>query len=276
MAQVNEAPLFLFGIYVIEIAKYFNTFRSFNKDDVKDLPNPNAKPGEKPTIPNPNYGQTIPLNVVYGSPKPSMRKYLSRYNGMMRTPVLNFWGVDWIRRVEKEPVGVRLFSKKQAQRDGKADVFRPPMQFDVNYSFTLFTSSIQERDHILYQIYMGFPRNEISLIYQDPTNPDPDDFIFIPLKIDYNNQDESELEGISEKETRDIIRTSFSLTGSHVVPYPTREYPVIKSIHFVDKMRDPAGDVVTQYNMNLTPDSDGHIILDLGANIDLSALGINV
>jgi len=274
MAQQNEAPLFLFGIYVVEIAKYFNTFRSFNKDDLKEIPNPNAKPGEKPTFPNPNYGQTIPLNIVYGSPKASMRKYLSRYNGMMRTPVLNFYGVDWIRRVEKEPI-MRLFNKKEARETGVAQVRRPPMQFDVNYSFSLFTSSIQERDHILYQIYTAFPRNELSLIYQDPTNPDPDDFIFIPLKIDYNAQDESELEGMGEKETRDIIRTSFSLVGQHVVPYPSREYPVIKSIHFVDKMRDPAGDVVTQYNLDIVPDPDGHIILDIGANIDLTALGIN-
>jgi len=275
MAQINEAPLFLFGIYVIEIAKYFNTFRSFNRDDVKDIPNTNAKPGEKPTIPNPNYGQTLPLNVVYGSPKASMRKYLSRYNGMMRTPVLNFYGVDWVRRVEKEPI-MRLFNKKEARDTGVATVRRPPMQWDVNYSFSLFTSSMQERDHILYQIYTAFPRNELSLIYQDPTNPDPDDFIFIPLKIDYNSQDESELEGMSEKETRDIIRTSFSLVGSHVVPYPSKDYPVIKSIHFVDKMLDQAGDVVTQYNLNIVPDPDGHIILDLGASIDLQALGINV
>lgn len=273
MAQTNEAPLFLFGIYVIEIAKYFGTFRSFNKDDVKEIPNPNAKPGEKPTFTNPNYGQTLPLNVVYGAPKASMRKYLSRYNGMMRTPVLNFYGVDWIRRVEKEPI-MRLVNKKESRELGHAVVRRPPMQFDVNYSFSLFTSSTTERDHILYQIYTAFPRNELSLIYQDPTNTDPDDFIFIPLKIDLNAQDESELEGLSEKETRDLVRTSFTLTGSHVVPYPSRDYPMIKSIHFVDKMIDPAGDVITKYDMEIVPDADGHIILSLGADIDLSSLRI--
>lgn len=276
MAQTNEAPLFLFGLYVVEIAKYFNTFRSFNIDDLKGLPNPNAKPGENPVTPNPNYGQPLPLNVVYGSPRASMRKYLARNNGMMRTPVMNFYGVDWVRRVEKEPVGVRLFNKKQARETGKIEVFRPPMQFDVNYSFSLFTSSQQERDHILYQIYTSFPRNELSLIYQDPTNPDPDDFIFIPLKIDLNAQDESELEGMSEKETRDIIRTSFTLTGSHVVPYPSVEYPAIKSIIFVDKMLDTNGDVSTRYDLNIVPDPEGNLVLAYDAVLNLESLGINV
>ena len=261
--SVAFAPYFLFREYFVQIAKYFKQIKSYRIDDIKTEVSDDGK-----TINNENYNQLRKLQVIYGTPRAAFRSFLKRHNGMMKLPVLNFVAIDLERRTDKEPTGARTFyvDKEKAV----AHVQRPPMQFDLTYQFYLYTEGVKEREHVLYQIYTLFPRGEISLIYKDPTNPDNEDYIFMPLKLESNMADESELEGLDEKETRDVMRTQFTVHGQSIVPYPTREYPAIKSVYFIDTSKGESsdGNNVTEIGYDFVEETeDGHIVVDIADSV---------
>jgi len=222
----NDAPYFLFQNYVVEIVKYFRSIKSYIMDDVAEFTQAN---GDAP-IPNPNYNLPLPLYVTYGNPRRAFQTMIERFNGLTRLPYMNINIADHIRRVEKEPVGVRYWVRESIEPGQlTATIHKPPMQFDVTYKCTLITSTAQERDHILYQIYCMFPRNEVSLTLKDPGGKG---FVFIPLKIDYAVSDATQWESTDNKDSRYFIRTEFTLQASHTVPYPHKEVPIITNVQF--------------------------------------------
>lgn len=258
---INQAPYFLFQNYIVEIVKYFRTVKSFVIDDTAQFTQAN---GNAP-IPNPNYGLPLPLYTTFGNPRAAFQKMIERFNGLTRLPYLNINLVDHIRRVEKEPVGVRYWVRESIQPgDTKTTVHSPPMQFDVTYKCTLITSSAQEMNHIMYTIYTMFPRNEISLILKDPSNKG---FVFIPLKIDYTVTDATQWESTNNKDEREFIRTEFTIQAQHTVPLPHKEVPIITNVQFdINGSGYPSGGILS-YNehirYNLSQKSDGTVIVTL-------------
>lgn len=229
--ESNLAPLFLFQNYVVEIVKYFRSIRSYIIYDQEFFTQAN---GDAP-IPNPNFGLPLPLYTTFGNPKVAFRKMIERFNGLTRLPYMNINMADHSRKTEFEPVGVRYFVRdNEAPPDLKTTIHTPPMQFEVTYKCTLLTSTAQERDHILYQIYVMFPRLEISLIVKDPGGKG---FVFVPLRLDQNFTDATSYESSDNKDPREFIRTDFTLIAKHTVPLPHREVPVITNIQF--QMKDP-------------------------------------
>lgn len=253
----NDAPYFLFQNYIVEIVKYFHTITSHIIDDQEFF---HQADGSEP-LPNPNFNLPMKLYVTYGNPRAAFKRMIERFNGLTRLPYLNINGAGSIRRVEKEPVGVRYYMKEFVEPgDTTIPVFRPPMQFDVTYKLILLTSSQQERDHVLYQIYCMFPRNEISLIVKDPNGKG---FVFVPLKIEYNTDDATNWESTENNDAREFIRTELTLQAQHTVPLPYKEIPLITNVQFDTITRGyPAGGILdytdhTQYN--LTQDTDGTV-----------------
>jgi hypothetical protein len=223
----NLAPLFLFQNYVVEIVKYFRSIRSHILDNQEVFTQAN---GDAP-IPNPNFGLPMPLYVTFGNPKAAFRRMIERFNGLTRLPYMNITIGDHMRKPEFEPVGVRYFIREEGETpaDLKTTIHTPPMQFQVDYKCSLSTTSNQERDHILYQIYLLFPRLEISLIVKDPGGKG---FVFVPMALDPNFTDATSLESSDNKDPREFVRTDFVIHAKHTVPLPYREVPVITNIQF--------------------------------------------
>lgn len=248
MSVTNEAPYFLFQNYVVEIVKYFRTIKSHIVDDQEYF---YPADGSAP-IPNPNYGSPLPLYVTFGNPRAAFKRMIERFNGKTRLPYMNINMAAHLRRVEKEPVGVRYFNTEFVQPgDTTITTHRPPMQFDVTYKITLLTSSAQERDHILYNVYCMFPRNEVSLILKDPGGKG---FVFIPLKLEYNVDDATQWESTDNKDSREFIRTEMTLQGQHTVPYPHKEVPLITNVHFVLNTEGYPSAGILNYSENVSYD----------------------
>jgi hypothetical protein len=180
----------------------------------------------------------------------------------MRLPLLNFVTVDWIRNVSKEPVGQRVFGSMDPVTK-TVQTSRPAMHFDLTYSCSLFCSDYKERDHVLYQLYCAFPRGEVSLIYRDPLGKTEEDYIFMPLKLDDNMVDATELENSDMKETRDVIRTDFTMHGQSVVPYPSKEVKAIEHVYYVDR----CDEVESKIGYDMMLKNDGEIVVDISQNV---------
>ena len=213
-------PHYLFGHYVIQIAKLFkHSFLDFQQTETSVV---------------------RPLQVFYGTPREAFKSFLERNNGQMVLPSLSFYGADYTRRWDKEPANPSLRIANKSSYDpitGKIIGIRPPMQFDVSYQFTMFNNNMRERDKMLHQMFMMFPKGEASIRwYPDPVQYDTS-FLLMPLKWDQQITDSTEIEGLSSKETRDIIKTTFNIKSEAVLPYDIKDedmYNAAMGIAIVD------------------------------------------
>lgn len=206
----NLFPHHLFGNYIIEIAKLFR----FNFKEFQLTPT----------------GDILSLQVYYGTPRAAFRSWYKRFNGKLILPLLNFYGADYRRRYDKEcpNIYLKITAKDHySDYDGKVSATYPPMHFDVTYQFSLYNNSLRERDKMIHKIMQFFPRGQMSLRwYPDPENY-PDIFLFMPLSLEEAITDETEIEGLDQNETRDIVRTNFILISSAVVPYDIFRIPAV-------------------------------------------------
>lgn len=217
-------PHYLFGHYVIQIAKLFKySFSDFQQTDTAVV---------------------RPLQVFYGTPREAFKSALEKNNGQMVLPSLSFYGADYTRRWDKEPANPNLRISNANSYDpitGKIIGIRPPMQFDVSYQFSMFNNNMRERDKMLHQMFMMFPKGEASIRwYPDPIQYDTS-FLFMPLKWDQQVTDATEIEGLTSKETRDIIKTTFNIKSEAVLPYDIKDedaYYVAKGIIIQDYYND--------------------------------------
>lgn len=213
MAGIDLFPHHLFGNYIIEIAKLFRlTFQSFKIT---------------PT------GDNLSLQVFYGTPRAAFRYWYKRFNGNLQLPLLNFHGADMRRRFDKECPNIHLTVSAldhYSNTDGKVSVTYSPMHFDITYTFSLYNNSLRERDYLIHKIMQLFARGQRSLRWYPDTNNYPDIFVFMPLSLEEGITDETEIEGLDQNETRDIIRTNFTIVSSAVVPYDIYRIPAVKTI----------------------------------------------
>lgn len=206
-------PHNLFGNYVVEISKLFKyTFKGFKTTSTASV---------------------SPLNVYYGTPAAAFRYFYNKFNGVMVLPVMNFIGVDYRRRYDKEVPSqdLRIYDKRSYNpANGTIAYMRPPMQFDVTYQFSLYNNNLRERDRMVHQIMQMFPRGGCSLRWYPDKIDYPDVFLFMPLRLEENFTDETEYDGLEQKETRDQIKTNFNIISSAVVPYDMIHIPIIHKL----------------------------------------------
>ena len=147
--------------------------------------------------------------------------------------MLNFVGIDYRRRFDKEYPGRGLYISDQRTfnpETGTVAAMEPPMHFEITFQFSIYNNSNRERDKMLHKIFQMFPRGGCSLLwYPDPDNH-PNVFLYMPLRIDETFVDETDIEGLDEKETRDIIKTNFNIVSSAVVPYDVIEFPAVSRV----------------------------------------------
>lgn len=221
MAKQNLFPHHLFGNYIIELAKLFR----LRFKDFKLTPQ----------------GDDLSLQVFYGTPRAAFRYWYERFNGQLILPLLNFHGADMRRRYDKEcpNIHLRLYTMDEfSHYDGKVSTTYSPMHFDVTYSFSLYNNSYRERDKIIHKIMQLFARGQRSIRwYPDPENY-PKIFLFMPLQLDESINDETEIEGLDQNETRNIIRTNFTIVSQAVVPYDVIRIPAVTEFIINNKINE--------------------------------------
>lgn len=212
----NLFPHYLFGNYVVEIAKLFK-YRFMNFQTTSQAP-------------------ITPLQVYYGTPRAAFRYWYQKFNGQLILPLLNFYGIDYRRRFDKECPNTRLTLSDPRSYDpesGTVTATFPPMHYDVTYQFSIYNNNMRERDKLIHKIQQLFPRGSCSIQWYPDPEDFPDIFLFMPLTIDESFSDETEVEGLDQDETRNVIRTTFNMISSAVLPYDVVRIPCVKAV-FID------------------------------------------
>lgn len=228
---------FLFGIYVVELGKFLrDKFKNFAV--VHD-------------------GQSQPIattaQVYFGTPRAAFRYYYERFNGMIKLPMINYHLSTIERLPHFEPTYVVFHNKDTLDRiNGQIQSMRAPGVFKLTYSVNIFNNSYRERDYMLHALFTAFPKGQVHLIYFPDATNHKDVFLQMPHEIDLNIADETEIEGLDEKETRDIIKTSIAITCSRAfVPYDVTMTPAISYISFTSTMNDMIqNNITTSFYLN--------------------------
>lgn len=259
MSTTINSASFLFGQYFIELSKFFSQFETYNEVAVNPLtPTPSLPtnlrpPGGRPIGPpgssaaaivnpvSPQF-QTVPknLNVYYGVPSAAYKRIMKMVNGMPDLPILSFWCADARQKMEMQNPFVRLADKSHIDTSGSTwtvPVTYAPMHWDLTYQISLWTSTYEQRDDLMSKILRKFQGRETAIRYYDDPD-DPHRFLWMRIVIDETFTDETELEGAPEKDTRDIIRTSFNITGNAVLPYHETQVPLIRTIQVDFKIKN--------------------------------------
>jgi len=198
----------LFGIYYLEIAKFFKEFNSFRTED----------------------GVPEKLRVIYGTTTAAFKRVYDTRNGVMDLPFLNFKAINFQRQGSQENPFVRL---RGTPYDNNTKVTREHANqaWDIQFNVNLYTAGYAERDDLMYKILTKFEGVGETYLKYYKDSQDPETIRWMHLKVDEDWQDETDIEALPEKETLDIVRSTFVLhVKSAVVEYYGWVYDPVKSI----------------------------------------------
>lgn len=249
----SQAPEWLFGEYFATIKKYFQQIKSYREEN----------------------GGQIPMLVYYGTPSAAYRQEVKAvdelvaagrldktFNGKARLPLLNFFGQTWKRKLGREPISRPYVIRYEADKEKYLKTM-PPFVFDVTINCSIWAASYRERDDLLFKLYSMFPRNEISLPHIPDKNDPYHSGTLINIIFNEDMTDSTEIEGLDERETRDVIRTDFTMQTELSVGRYAYYTGVIKKAGFDERVMfedDVYNGEGIMYNM--TKDNDGNILHD--------------
>jgi len=211
-------PHWLFGIYILEIGKFFNDrFKAFKV--------------------NANQTNTSKIQVSYGTPRAAFRYMLETNNGKMALPLLSFFMFDY-SRIAAMNRPMWIFNEETVdQEKGTIVGMRAPSHFSLNINFNLYTNNNRERDYIMTELFQCMPLGDMWLHSYPDIENHPDVVLAVPLKIDENITDETTIEGLDVKDTRDVVRTVFNMQCTNaMVPMKMHTFPAVKKIQSIVTM----------------------------------------
>jgi hypothetical protein len=186
-------------------------------------------------------GEPEPPVVIMGSPQAAFRKIYppqsnttveeAVVNGQPNLPLINFIAIDFRRVYSQENPYARMNSRAITQNVWSQDrtvVWYSPQTWTINFQVSVWTDTYKQRDDLMSKILTSF-RHELCL----KAFPDPDkldDFYWIELRMDDTFTDDTNLEDLGEKDSRKLIRTSFTMACTTALPYDATEFSLIKSI----------------------------------------------
>ena len=249
-------PEWLFGEYFATIKKYFERVKSYRSEqDVQ-----------------------IPLTVRYGTPAAAYRDELQQvakliedskldqtFNGKIRLPMLNFFAQTWKRKLGREPIHNPYVIRYEKDKE-KYLKTQVPFVFDVTINCSVWAASYRERDDLIFKLYNMSPRNAISLPHVPNKNDPYSSGTLINIVLNEDMTDATEIEGLDERETRDVIRTDFTMQTELAVARYGMYVGVIKNASIGETVNDGSasysGDGI-KYSMSEDPNDPTKIILDL-------------
>lgn len=218
----------LFGHYFLELQKFFASFTSSKVDQ---------------------YGNQVKPIVLMGTPQAAFRRITSSgtnasatnrpsYNGAVNLPVINFVATDFRRVFAQENPYVRYNTRQYgANNFGTKEVVvaYSPQTWDITFQVSIWTDTYKERDDLMSKVLTCF-RPDLNLKhYPDPVNY-PNNVLWMTFKVDETFTDETNYEDLQEKETKKLIRSSFSLICSAVLPYDSHYVPTVQYIELLQKV----------------------------------------
>ena len=198
-----------FGIYFLELGKYFkDKFKSFQI--VKG-------------------GNELTCQVFFGTPRAAFRYFYKRFNGVEQLPMINYHNTSTSRRPEFEKPNAHVYSQKSYNPiTHKYEAMRAPMRFDLSYSVMMWNNNYRERDYMIHALLSDFRQGVLNLVYYPDMDNYPDSFLVMPVKMEGEMNDETEIEGLEPEQTRDKIRTSFTLSGEAFLPFESYEVGAVE------------------------------------------------
>jgi len=226
-------PQYLWGIYVLELYDFFKVHFQTIKWNNEMTP--------------------LTLQIVYGTPRAAFRYLQNKFNNKIVLPMLNFWEAENQRDKTRERIGIHIWDPDSYDPVTKTVAMtRAPMHYDVTWSFNLWTNTLRERDCIIHELLQCFPLGEMSLVYFPDTSivngqkviNDKTSYLLMPLKLSDNIANETNIEGLEMKETRDAIKTTFTISAHTIVPFNVYRVPVYDKIYIGSEMQVYDGDNV--------------------------------
>lgn len=265
MPATNNSFSELFSDYFLAISKYMADFSTFREER-----NSNGATTYFPEI----------MRVLYGTPSSAYRRIFNiptqssgtpdrpanspTVNSRVNMPMFNFFATNFRREFARENPFVRLTgTKDNVFRDdvNKENIaFNAPQIYNISLQCTLWTSTYKMRDDLMSKILRSFRSRELYLITQGDSNRFPNEGHWIEIQMDENIQDDTEIEQLTEKETRDIIRTSMLWTITNaILPYEAEITKYVEKIQFntYTKGREFSTGVLTTdgYQLNVINDN---------------------
>jgi len=215
-------PEWLFGEHLATIRKYFQILKSYRSEN----------------------GQQLQLTVYYGTPSTAYRQELQtvgklisegkldqNFNGKTRLPFMNFFASSWKRKLSKEPITRPHILRYESDKE-KFLKTQVPFIFEVVINCSIWSANYRERDDLIFKLYNLFPRNEISLPHLPDKNDQYKSGSLINIVLNEDMTDATEIEGLDERETRDVIRTDFTMQAEFSISRYGYYTDVIKKVGF--------------------------------------------
>lgn len=238
---MNEQRIYnyrpLFGHYFLELQKFFALLTISGVDQ--------------------NNNQIKPI-VLMGTPQAAFRKINtpntnisgsnpSMINSSANLPALNFIAVDFRRNYGMENPYARLIEHTpRVDNFGRETILETysSQSWEITYQVSVWTDSYKQRDDIMSKILIMF-RHDLTIPYfPDPVNY-PHNKLWMELRMEESFNDDTNLEDLQEKESRKVIRTSFSINARTILPYDSNYVSTILRIQIENEILAKQGRYLT-------------------------------
>lgn len=214
----------LFGHAFLTIQRFFTTFRGAKK---------NINDEDSSIICLMGTPQAA-FRVISSADQNITSKNPGSFNGQANLPLINFVALDFRRVFGMENPYARITNHRTrsvSSIDGREriETYPSPQTWVINFQCSLWTNGYKERDDLMSKILTTF-RHEVGLKwYHDPVD-DPGSWTWIILRMDESFTDDTNIEELSEKDSRKLVRTSWTMNCQLSLPYDIDSYTTIKSI----------------------------------------------
>ena len=252
----NNIFSFMFADYFLALAHFLSTIETFKKRY-----NPVTQ----------TYEQEKPI-VMYGQPSAAYRKIQAdknNINGKTKLPVISFVALQFDRiKARQNPYAIYKNNYLKNEWDENAIALSwAPQVYKITYNFSVWTNNNKSRDDLLSRIVRYFNPTLTLKFFPDPVN-NPHHFIYMPFEIEDQLSDATDLEQIEEKDTRDLVRTDFILTGESVLPLETSFHKDIRSIG-IELIESKASNAYSEKIQWDISEVDGEYILQINPQPNL-------
>ncbi len=229
---------FLFADYFLALSKWFAGFTTYRTDYD---PQTKSTSIERP-------------KVIYGQPSAAFRKFredTDSINGRVKLPVISFYASNFRRIKERQNPYARYSNHLLKNSDNPEMVgeSRAAQVYEINYNVSVWTNGNKSRDDLMSRILRNFNTSLTLTYFPDPVNY-PHDFVWMPFKIEDDINDATDLEVLEEKDTRDIVRTDFIITGESLLPLETTFWNPITEISLISKIEEKSEDYTIKVTSN--------------------------
>lgn len=208
------------SIASFELGRFFKLkFKSFYMFD------PATPRGTPAALPKP-----IVAQVAFGTPRTAFVENAKTNNGKVLLPMVNYHltSSDRDQSNAYEPINGFLFDKSTYDpADGTRFCMPFPSRYNLNYNVSIWGNSYRELESMMHALIQSFTRGETHLKWQPNAATHPDVFLLTRLTWDGMWSDDTDLEGLDPKETRDVVKYTMTFIANTMIPKGVYKVPIV-------------------------------------------------